>query len=62
VQLAAGPLFAPEGGLERFIRLPYTQSPDVLSEAVTRLAAAWNEDLAKPGQRGAKRRETALVT
>ncbi len=41
--LAAGPSFAPEGGLERFLRLPYTQQPEVLTEAVRRLALAWQD-------------------
>ena len=43
VRLAAGPLFAPEGGLERFVRLPYTRSPEQLAEATERLARAWQE-------------------
>ena len=29
--LAAGPSFAPEGGLDRFVRLPYTQPAHVLT-------------------------------
>lgn len=41
LHLAPGPAFAPDGGLDRFVRLPYTQSPDVLREAVDRLASAW---------------------
>ena len=43
VRLAAGPLFAPEGGLERFVRLPWTRSPEQLTEATERLAQAWQE-------------------
>ncbi len=43
VRLAAGPAFAPEGGLERFLRLPYTRRPDELARAVERLAVAWDE-------------------
>jgi DNA-binding transcriptional MocR family regulator len=65
VQLAAGPLFAPEGGLERFLRLPYTQSAERLAEAVARLAGAWEETLAaRPtgGRRGTAPRAAALVT
>lgn len=61
VRLAAGPLFAPEGGLERFVRLPFTQSPDVLREAVARLAATWREDLA-PAPARTTRGARALVT
>ncbi|HSV37916.1 MAG TPA: PLP-dependent aminotransferase family protein [Nocardioidaceae bacterium] len=41
VLLAAGPSFAAEGGMERFIRVPYTAAPDVLEDAATRLADAW---------------------
>jgi len=41
VLLAPGAAFAPDGGLERFVRLPYTRSPDELGVAVERLAAAW---------------------
>ena len=41
VLLAPGPTFAPEGGLERFVRLPYTRSPDDLALATERLAVAW---------------------
>jgi DNA-binding transcriptional MocR family regulator len=49
--LAPGPQFAVEGGLERFLRLPFTDhSPDVLGEAVRRLALAWRE--AQAGRAG----------
>ena len=43
VYLAAGPSFAPHGGLEHYVRLPYTLPPDTLTEAVRRLEAAWRE-------------------
>ncbi|MGH3333165.1 MAG: PLP-dependent aminotransferase family protein [Nocardioidaceae bacterium] len=43
VLLASGASFAPEGGLERYIRLPYTRSPEQLDEAVARLAVAWED-------------------
>ena len=43
LQLAAGPLFAPEGGLDRFVRLPFSQSPERLTVAVERLAEAWDD-------------------
>ncbi len=49
VLIAAGPSFAPEGGLDRFVRLPYTQPAHVLSDAITRLAHAWRETLEDPG-------------
>lgn len=43
VLLASGSSFAPEGGLERYIRLPYTRPVDELDEAVARLAVAWED-------------------
>jgi DNA-binding transcriptional MocR family regulator len=48
VLLAPGPAFAPEGGLDRFVRLPFTQPPAVMADAVARLADAWAETLAAP--------------
>ena len=60
VRLAAGPLFAPEGGLERFVRLPYTRSPEQLAEATERLARAWQET--QPQRRTTRRAAPALVT
>ena len=47
--LASGPSFAPEGGLDRFMRLPYTQPAHVLTDAIARLGQAWRETLADPG-------------
>ena len=41
VVVAPGPVFAVEGGLDRHVRIPWTASPDDLTEAVRRLAAAW---------------------
>jgi DNA-binding transcriptional MocR family regulator len=49
VLLASGPSFAPEGGLDRFVRLPYTLPAHVLSDAIARLAVAWGETLEDPG-------------
>lgn len=44
VLLAPGSMFAVEGGLERFVRLPFTDhDPEALDEAVRRLARAWGE-------------------
>jgi len=42
VIVAPGPAFAVEGGLDRFVRIPWTRPGDVLEEAVRRLAAAWD--------------------
>ncbi len=41
VIVAPGPAFALEGGLDRFVRIPWTLPADELREAVTRLASAW---------------------
>ncbi|KRA29752.1 MULTISPECIES: MocR-like transcription factor YczR [unclassified Nocardioides] len=41
VLLAPGPSFAPEGGLDRYLRIPYAIDAPQLVEAVTRIAAAW---------------------
>ncbi|MEO5653601.1 MAG: PLP-dependent aminotransferase family protein [Marmoricola sp.] len=49
VLVAAGPSFAPEGGLDRFVRLPYTHPAHVLTDAIVRLGLAWRETLADPG-------------
>ena len=34
---APGPVFAVEGGLDRYVRIPWTASPETLTEAVRRL-------------------------
>lgn len=58
VLLAAGPRFAVEGGLERFLRIPYTVPPELLRAAVDRIGTAW--ELAQR-QRTATARRTPLV-
>ncbi len=50
VHPAAGPVFGSDGTLERYLRLSYTRPPDVLADAVDRLAAAYAETLAHPVQ------------
>ncbi|MEU0241494.1 PLP-dependent aminotransferase family protein [Nocardiopsis sp. NPDC006198] len=50
VHPAAGPVFGADGTLERYLRLAYTQPPDVLADAVDRLATAYSETLAHPLQ------------
>ena len=42
VIVAPGPLFAAEGGLDQFVRIPWSRPVDELEEAVRRLAAAWD--------------------
>jgi len=49
VLLASGPSFAPEGGLDRFVRVPYTQPAHVITDAIARLGEAWRETVADPG-------------
>jgi len=41
VLLVAGSRFSPDGGLESFIRLPFTLDEDALRDGVTRLAASY---------------------
>lgn len=48
VLLAAGPNFAPDGGLDRFLRVPFTHPAHVLTDAIARLGAAWVETLSAP--------------
>lgn len=43
VALTPGPMFCPEAGYRSHLRLPYTQSPEMLVTAVQRIAAAWDE-------------------
>jgi DNA-binding transcriptional MocR family regulator len=66
VLLAAGPEFAPEGGLDRFLRIPYAQPAEVLTDAIARLAGAWRETLRDPSNarrsRGGHQATANLVT
>jgi DNA-binding transcriptional MocR family regulator len=60
--LASGPQFAVEGGLERWLRLPFTHPPEVLVDAVDRLARAWESATAgRAARRRSVRRRTPLV-
>ena len=43
VALSPGPMFAPGGGLARFVRVPWTRPVEELRLAVGHLAAAWDE-------------------
>lgn len=43
VLLVAGPNFAPEGGLDRFVRLPYSAPAAVVTEAIAHVARAWSQ-------------------
>jgi DNA-binding transcriptional MocR family regulator len=59
VAISAGPAFALDGGLDTFVRIPYTRPEDDLRLAVDRLAAAW--DAVTSGARGAARRTRVMV-
>ena len=65
VLLAPGPSFAPEGGLDRYLRFPYTAPAHDLEEAVRRVAAAWKvvsaSGAAVPGAHPRERRAGVLV-
>lgn len=52
VIVAPGPVFAAAGGLDRFVRIPWTRPADELEEAVRRLADAWAivRDSGSPGR------------
>ncbi|MGH3460744.1 MAG: PLP-dependent aminotransferase family protein, partial [Kribbellaceae bacterium] len=41
VLLISGSRFSPDGGLDRFVRLPYTSEPADLVEGVRRIALAY---------------------
>jgi DNA-binding transcriptional MocR family regulator len=56
VIIAPGPVFAPEGGLDRFVRIPWTRRPDELELAADRVAAAWAEVAGRHSTPGASRR------
>lgn len=48
VLLTPGPAFAPEGGMDRYLRVPYALAPAVITEAIVRIAAAWHETVDLP--------------
>lgn len=59
VIIVPGPAFAPEGGLDRFLRVPFTAPPEVLEDAIARIAVAWRD--APAGSGLAKRPSPMLV-
>ncbi|MDN4160536.1 PLP-dependent aminotransferase family protein [Nocardioides abyssi] len=59
VIVAEGPVFAVSGGLDRFVRIPWTRPAPELEEAVRRLAAAWAAVRDRPA--GAAGRRTGRV-
>lgn len=50
LRLVAGPNFAPAGGLDRWVRLPYTVTKTELEQVGPRLAAAWEEAKSMAGR------------
>ncbi|GAB2460093.1 PLP-dependent aminotransferase family protein [Nocardioides hungaricus] len=50
--VAPGPVFAAEGGLDSFVRIPWTRPADELVTAVGRLASAWGVVHDRPSGRG----------
>ena len=61
VLLAPGPSFAPEGGLNSYLRIPYTQPAELLTEAIRRVARAWDETVASQSTRAARGVAPTLV-
>ncbi len=59
VLVVPGPSFAPEGGLDRFLRIPFTAAPAVLEKAIAALAVAWRDT--PVGAARGRRREPTLV-
>ena len=59
VIIVPGPAFAPEGGLDRFLRVPFTAPPQVLEDAIARIATAWRTTPA--GSRTVRRPAPTLV-
>ncbi|WP_148615668.1 PLP-dependent aminotransferase family protein [Nocardioides rubriscoriae] len=60
VVVAPGPAFAAEGGLDRFVRVPWSHPPEELVEACRRLEAAWAV-VRERGPVGAARRTRVMV-
>jgi len=52
ILIVPGPAFAPEGGLDRFLRIPFTTPGHVLEDAIARMAVAWRD---APSSSGSKR-------
>ncbi|MDO9455433.1 PLP-dependent aminotransferase family protein [Nocardioides sp.] len=60
VVVAPGPAFAAEGGLDRFVRVPWSRPAPELEEAVRRLAAAWGV-VREQGAAGPRRPARVMV-
>jgi DNA-binding transcriptional MocR family regulator len=55
VAVSPGPVFAVDGGLDRFVRIPYTRPVAELRDAVERLAGAWETVRSGRPARGQRR-------
>jgi len=53
--VAPGPVFAAEGGLDTFVRVPWSRPVEELRWAVARLAEAWDAVRSDPAPRGGRR-------
>ena len=58
VAIVPGPAFAPEGGLDRFLRIPFTAPAHVIEDAIARIAVAWRD---APAGRGVSRRTSPTL-
>jgi DNA-binding transcriptional MocR family regulator len=64
VVVSPGPVFAVDGGLDVFVRVPYSRPPDELRLAVERLAEAWSvvgAQGSRPAPRPGTRRTRVMV-
>jgi len=61
VALTPGPVFSPGGGLDTFVRLPWTRPEAELRDAVERIAAAWHRLEADGQQTGVSRTRARAV-
>ncbi len=61
VRLTAGSRFAAHGGLESWVRLPYTLAPEDLAAAVPLLAQAWDAVTRRPATRRRPATDDAYV-
>jgi DNA-binding transcriptional MocR family regulator len=61
VAISAGPAFALDGGLDSFVRIPYTRPEEELRTAVDRMAEAWDAVTRGPAAAGTTRRTRVMV-
>jgi DNA-binding transcriptional MocR family regulator len=61
VVVSPGPVFAVDGGLDTFVRIPYSRPPDELRLAVDRLAEAWEALLGEAPRPASGQRRTRVM-